>query len=73
MRARTVFAIGAVAATALSLHIWRAEMIGGLDGLRPAPEQFSEIAPDPDDDLTLTLRREARTAMTDLEARQAHF
>jgi hypothetical protein len=73
MRARTVFAIGAAAATALSLHVWRSDVGDDPYGFRPMPEQFSQIAPDPDDELTLALRQEARTAMSDLEARQTHF
>lgn len=73
MRARTMFAIGAAAAAALSLHIWRSDVGDELGGLRPMPEQFSQIDPDPDDDLTLVLRQEARMAMADLEARQTHF
>jgi hypothetical protein len=68
-----VFAIGAAAAAALSLNIWRSEMGEQPDGFPPRLTQFSQISPDPDDELTLALRQQARTAMTELEARRKHF
>ena len=71
MRLQTSLLVAAAAA-ALTFNVCKSAHESGGPVL-VSDIQIAPIPTEPDDELTITLRRQAQTAMADLQARGAHF